>query len=214
MKKIMMHVFKSKFGRLEAEENDVSEKIRKDILNDLYEKHYQKVEPSPWMIEHKTQVLKDYNNKMVNEEERQQRLFKAKSKILKKKSSMIFLRDSSRNIRNENEYNSNTLKSIPDSVLIPKPLSSKHKKKPMTQSTKILITELARDKHRYDRKDIREIMRKARELENFNDDFKKIPNMIKMDSREEPKLHDMNKVLANKVQKRYNSTFRFRKIDS
>ena len=45
-------------------------------------------------------------------------------------------------------------------------------------------------------------------LEDFKE-FEKIPVMVKMDPRENPQISDMNRVLADKLKKRYNSTYRF-----
>lgn len=48
-------------------------------------------------------------------------------------------------------------------------------------------------------------------LEDFTE-FEKVPLMVKTDPREKPQIADMNRVLADKIKKRYRSTDRFCKI--
>lgn len=221
--------YRDKWG-YEDEEDQSSKHLTNEIINELYEKHYKKLKVDPWIIDYQHRIakaeLQKHSGTLTAEEiKASKEIFKHKLKRDSNNSKIIDLSRQNIDPSNDDHHlQSKQLNSPNRNRLILINTNRKESevksefpekdRSPLPQGAKTPTKKDIKKKKQFFEEEPFKYITKARNSNSFEDfaEFEKISPMVKQSPHERPQLQDMNKVLAERIKKRYRSTDRFIRV--
>lgn len=214
MKAVILSVYRKKWGNYEMVEEEFSKKMKEETLQNLYSKVNTKWHLSSWIKNYwrqqiiemsKSQTEMSHQQKAdlntIPEEEKQP---DSKGRGLKRKNSP-----------REQEGRKELSKKRKNKPLV---IGTDDSKEDYSPDPQTLASGSAQHKKQLIFRPPKEKNQQAPSSANKNvfEDFKefqRIPKMVKNESNEIVKIHDMNRVLSKRIQDRYRTTDRFLKLE-